>query len=306
MKILVTGGAGFIGSHIVDALIKRRHDVMVVDNLSTGQKQNVHPKAHFHKMDVRSLRLESLLKEFVPTAVIHLAAQMSVRVSVDDPLNDAQVNILGSINVFEAARRAGSKKIIFSSSGGAMYGDGVPLPTSETARVLPASPYGISKLAAEHYLRYTALTHQMQGICLRYANVYGPRQNALGEAGVIAIFTTAMLGGRTPIINGDGRQTRDFVYVDDVVRANLAALGSRISGVYNIGTGRLTSVNDIARLIKEETHYSGAITHGAPKLGEQRRSAINPRLAKYRLHWAPNISLEQGIKKTMEWFKQKN
>ncbi len=304
MKILVTGGAGFIGSHIVDALVAKGHRLVVVDNLSTGSKRFVNPRAKFYKADIRSPRLEKIVKNERPEAVFHHAAQMDVRRSVAEPLFDAQTNILGTIRLFTACARAGVRTIVLASSGGAVYGDDVEIPTPETANPQPMSPYGISKLAGEHYLRYTGAHHRLHWVALRYANVYGPRQNSRGEAGVVAIFSERMLAGQHPIINGDGRQTRDFVYVDDVVSANLAAFKTRLSGIYNIGTGRQTSVNTVSRLVAHAAEFKGNIPHGRAKKGEQRRSAIDCHMAKKILGWSPKVDIEEGIGQTVEWFRQ--
>jgi UDP-glucose 4-epimerase len=241
-RILVTGGAGFIGSHVADHLVAAGHDVAVVDNLSTGRREFVPPQAEFFLYDISSPEAAELIRSWRPEALVHHAAQMNVRFSVADPVTDARENILGSLNLFQAAMEAQVKKIIFASTGGAIYGDEAPIPARETDSPWPDSPYGIAKLAVEHYLRYYQQEHGLTTISLRYANVYGPRQNGLGEAGVVAIFIEKFLAGQQPIINGDGLQTRDFVYVKDVVAANLQALDYPHSGTFNIGTGRETDI----------------------------------------------------------------
>ncbi|MBI5134722.1 NAD-dependent epimerase/dehydratase family protein [Candidatus Uhrbacteria bacterium] len=305
MNILVTGGAGFIGSHIVDALIAQEHRVVIVDDLSTGSRRNINAQAMFYKLDIRSSRLEKIVRDVKPQAVFHHAAQMDVRRSVQDPVFDAQTNILGTIRLLAACEHAGVTNIVFASSGGAVYGDGTPLPTLESAAPSPASPYGIGKLAGEHYLRYTGARSRCRWVALRYANVYGPRQNSSGEAGVIAIFAQKMLTGSGPVINGDGRQTRDFVFVDDIVRANIAAVKSKKNGIYNIGTGRQCSINTVARLVARAAGYKPSIAHGPAKEGEQRKSAIDSHKAKEQLRWNPEVALEEGIEKTVAWFRQR-
>lgn len=303
-KVLVTGGAGFIGSHIVDALIEKNHEVFVVDNLSTGKKENLNPKAKFFKLDITEKELEKVFKAEKPQVVFHLAAQIDVRKSVADPVWDAKQNILGLINLLENCKNFGVKKIIFSSTGGAIYGDTDKIPTTEDQLERPISPYGIAKLAIEKYLYYYQQIFGLNYIALRYANVYGPRQNAKGEAGVVAIFCDKLLAGQQPVINGDGKQTRDYTYVSDVVRANLLALDSVEIGIYNIGTKVETNVNQLAELIKSNINTDLDFSHGPAKVGEQQRSCLDHTKATKDLGWQPEIGLEEGIKKTVDWFKE--
>ena len=246
MRAMVTGGAGFIGSHIVDALVAAGHDVAIVDNLETGKQQNVHPSARFYMLDIRDDNVRRVIAVERPDVLFHEAAQMSVKVSTDDPLHDAQVNVVGLINVLEGCVASQVRKVVFASSG-ATYGNPLHLPFDESSPQRPESPYGITKMAAEHYLRYYALDRGLRFTALRYGNVYGPRQDSLGEAGVIAIFAHQILDGRTPTIHWDGEQTRDYVYVGDVARANVLAATLGDDQVFCIGTGVPTSVNEIYR-----------------------------------------------------------
>jgi UDP-glucose 4-epimerase len=307
MKVLVTGGAGFIGSHIVDMLIGEGHDVIVVDNLSTGKEENLNPEARFYKLDIQDPSLEDIFKKENPEYVSHQAAQIDVRRSVTDPVLDAKINILGTINLLEKCVSYKVKKVVFASSGGAIYGEQEIFPAPEIHPMRPVSPYGITKLAAEHYLRYYKATYGLDYVSLRYANVYGPRQDPFGEAGVVAIFIHKMLDGDQPIINGDGEQTRDFVYVEDVARANILALKSNTDErVFNIGTGIETSVNQIFYNLREIIDPSIREVHGPPKRGEQRRSVIDPSKAKEFLQWEPRTSLIEGLKKTCRYFKERD
>ncbi|OGY44952.1 MAG: UDP-glucose 4-epimerase [Candidatus Buchananbacteria bacterium RIFCSPHIGHO2_02_FULL_38_8] len=303
-KILVTGGAGFIGSNLVDALIDQGQEVLVVDNLSTGNKANLNSKAKFFELDIQDKKLAEIFEKEKPEIVFHAAAQIDVRKSVEDPIWDASQNILGSINLFENCKQFKVKKIIFSSTGGAIYGDTDKIPTTEKQPELPISPYGIAKLAIEKYLNYYYRVFSLPYIALRYSNVYGPRQNSKGEAGVVAIFCDKLLAGQAPIINGDGKQTRDYVYVGDVVRANLLALESSQIGVYNIGTSIETDVNQLVSSIKENIKADVEFSHGPAKAGEQQKSCIDFARAKKELGWQPEVTLEEGIKKTVDWFKK--
>jgi UDP-glucose 4-epimerase len=304
MKILVTGGAGFIGSHLVDRLVQEGHEVAVVDNLSSGKRRNVNREAQFYKIDIQSSRLEQVFRRERPALVMHLAAQINVRKSVEAPVFDAQVNILGTLNVLEQAVQHGTRKIIFSSSGGAIYGEQEVFPAPETHPTRPMSPYGIAKLSAEHYLAYYQMISGIQFVSLRYSNVYGPRQDPEGEAGVVAIFCQKMLGGEQPIINGNGRQTRDFVYVEDVVEANLVAIGKEVQGVYNVGTGQETTVNDLFRALADLTASGWKELHGPAKKGEQTRSVVDP--ARYRQEWGwdPRVPLQEGLRRTVDYFRE--
>ena len=305
MRILVTGGAGFIGSHVTDAFIAAGHHVAVVDNLATGRRARVNREAVFSAVDLRSSRLAAVFERERPEVVAHLAAQAAVRRSVSDPLFDASVNILGGLNLLDCCRRFGVRRFIYSSSGGAGYGETDVLPTPEDHPTRPLSPYGISKVTLEMHVAAWEQTFGISGISLRYANVYGPRQDPEGEAGVVAIFCHRLLTGQTPIINGDGEQTRDYVYVEDVAAANLRALAcADVTGCVNIGTGVETSVNELYRRLAGAAGARTAPHHGPAKSGEQRRSCLNPGLAKRVLGWAPTVTLADGLARTFEFFKQ--
>ena len=298
MRIIVTGGVGFIASHIVDAYVSKGHEVFVIDDLSTGKKENLNPRATFHNMSLLDPGLPDLVFELSPDIVNHHAAQMDVRRSVDDPIFDANTNILGFISLLEGCKKARVKKVIFASSGGAIYGEQEVFPASEGHPKTPASPYGVSKLAGEHYLAYYQMTFDLPYLALRYSNVYGPRQNPEGEAGVVAIFIRRLLEGKPPTINGDGKQTRDYVFVEDVVAANVAALDSSYIGALNIGTGKETDVITICRLLREAMRSAVEPVHGPAKAGEQRRSCIDAARAKEVLGWTARTPLQEGLKKT--------
>jgi UDP-glucose 4-epimerase len=300
MRVLVTGGAGFIGGHSCRLLMARGHEVVALDDLSHGKRETV-PQGV--RLVVRDVRATDVLQGEKPEAVLHLAAQMDVRKSVADPLFDASVNVLGTLNLLEAARRAGAKRFVFASSGGAIYGEQETFPASESHPRRPASPYGVSKLCGEEYVAHYALAHGMSTLSLRYANVYGPGQDPLGEAGVVAIFLHKMLGGHDPIVNGDGEQTRDYVHVEDVARINCDALESGIGGALNVGTRRETSVNELAGLLARACGFSGAIRHGPAKPGEQRRSSIDASAARAQLGWEPRMALEPGLAQTARSFQ---
>ena len=305
MKILVTGGAGFIGSSVADAYLAAGHEVVVVDDLSTGKRENLGPAVRFHQLDIRSPEIERLIGAERPDVVSHHAAQMDVRRSVADPAFDAEVNVLGMIRVLQASRRAGVKKVIFSSSGGAAYGEQVRFPAREDDPTNPISPYGVSKRSGEHYLFFYRAEYGLPYVALRYANVYGPRQDPHGEAGVVAIFSEKVLAGEAPTVNGDGKQTRDYVFVADVVEANVRALETAYVGPLNVGTGRETDVNTLAAELIRLSGAPLAAKHGPAKPGEQRRSVIDPSLAGRELGWAPKVTLEEGLRRTFEWFRER-
>jgi UDP-glucose 4-epimerase len=318
MKILVTGGAGFIGSHLVDRLMKKGYQVAVIDNLSSGKKENLNSKAKFYKLDICDSKISQIFKKEKPDIVFHFAAQIDVRKSVKNPIDDAKINILGSLNLLENFCRYSRHlhkfvdshyAFIFASSGGAIYGDTDVIPTSEAHPENPESPYGIAKLTIEKYLYFYQKTFGLNYTALRLANVYGSRQNSKGEAGVIAVFCDKMLKGLSlkgtvPIINGDGEQTRDFVFVDDVVEAALLAMQKEKSGFYNIGTAKETSINEIFRKIKELTNSNCQEIHAPARPGEQKRSCLDFSKAKKELGWEPKYSLSQGLRETIKWFKQ--
>jgi UDP-glucose 4-epimerase len=303
VKVIVTGGAGFIGSHLVDALVDRGERVLVLDDLSTGERENINPAATFRELDIRLPEAAAAVREWRPDVVCHLAAQMSVSRSVREPLFDAGVNLVGALNLLEAAREAGAR-FVFASTGGALYGDADVLPTPETYPAWPVSPYGVAKLSFEHYLHCYAVQHGLRYVALRYANVYGPRQNPHGEAGVIAIFCLRMLAGEQAVINGDGRYTRDFVHVSDVVRANLAALDAPdVTGHFNVGTGRQVDINRVFELVRELLGVSVPEVHGPARAGDQRTSALDSGLIAEKLGWRPQVALEDGLEGTVAWFR---
>jgi UDP-glucose 4-epimerase len=313
LHILVTGGAGFIGSHVVNAYCRKGHRVTVVDNLSTGRREHLDRRATFFQVDLRGANLEDIFRHSQIDVINHHAAHIDLRRSVTDPWHDAEVNILGTLNLLECARRHRVQCVIFASTGGAIYGENGCTPTPESQPARPQSPYGVAKLAVEQYLHYYQTVHALRSVVLRYANVYGPRQDPQGEAGVVAIFIDRLLRGERPVINGDGRQTRDFVFVGDVVRANLLALEyltavskNRGTLVVNIGTGHELSVNALLSQLKCFRSDPPETIHAPPKLGEQRRSAIDPSYAKRMLGWEPLISLEDGLRRTWEWFMERH
>lgn len=305
MKILVTGGAGFIGSHVGEAFVREGHDVVIVDDLSSGREENVPAGAKLHVLDVRSGLIEDLMAKERPEVLCHHAAQMDVRRSVADPLFDAGVNIIGLLNLLEAGRKHGLQRVLFASTGGAIYGEQEVFPCPETHPTAPVSPYGVAKLASEKYLHFYHTEYGIRWVALRYANVYGPRQNPHGEAGVVAIFTEKLLRGEQPVINGDGKQTRDYVFVGDLVRANLLALNTDYCGPLNLGTGRETDVNTLFHLLCRACGVDMPERHGPAKPGEQRRSSIDSSLAKRVLGWEPEVDLERGLALTVEYFRQR-
>ena len=305
MKILVTGGAGFIGSHVVDAYIQEGHEVFIVDDLSCGSENNINKNARFQKMDIRDPLLKGLFEKERFDVVSHHAAQMDVRRSVADPAFDASVNVLGGLSVFENARRYGVKKIVFASTGGAIYGEQEAFPADELHPLRPLSPYGITKSTTEKYLYYYKMVHGINSVILRYANIYGPRQNPHGEAGVVAIFANRMLAQNQPLINGDGKQTRDYTFVGDVVKANLLALKYEGSNVFNVGTGKETNVITLFRKLRELLQPSCPENHGPAKDGEQRRSVISYQKINSVLGWSPSVSLDVGLAITAAYFREK-
>lgn len=301
----MTGGAGFIGSHVADTFIRAGHTVAIVDDLSTGNRAWLNPKAAFHAMDVRSGQLAKVFEAERPEAVVHLAAQASVGRSVADPAFDASVNIAGGLNLLDCCRRFGVRRMIYSSSGGAGYGDTEVIPTPEEHPTRPTSPYGISKVAMEHYVDVWAALWGVSGVSLRYANVYGPRQDPDGEAGVVAIFCRRLLAGEAPVVNGDGLQTRDFVHVDDVAVANLQALDrADVTGSVNIATGIETSVNAICAALSKVAGSSVGPVHAPARPGEQRRSCLSPKLAERVLGWRPAVQLGAGLAQTLDHFRK--
>lgn len=303
MNILVTGGAGFIGSHIVDKYLEAGHIVTIIDNLSTGKKVNINPNADFIQMDIKDSSIAEIFEKYKFDIISHQAAQMDVRVSVNDPIFDAQNNIIGSLNLYENARKYGVKKVIFASSGGTVYGEQDEFPCDENHSTKPVSPYGIGKLTNERYLYYYKEVYGIDYVAFRYGNVFGPRQNPNGEAGVIAIFTNKFLKGEQPIINGDGLITRDYIYISDVVEANLLALNDDVSGIYNVTTGIETNVNTIFNTLKNKTNSDLEEYHGEAKKGEQRRSVCSFAELQSKHNWQPKVSFEDGIDKTVDYFK---
>lgn len=303
MKILVTGGAGFIGSHVCDALLEDGHELHVVDNLSGGYKAQVPEGAVLHTLDIRDAKIKDLWSEHRFEVMYHLAAQMDVRKSVSDPRFDADVNVGGFLNLMEAGRENGLRKVVFSSTGGAIYGEPEFVPQTEEHVLQPLSPYGITKLCTEKYLFFYQDTYGIEYIALRYGNVYGPRQNPHGEAGVVAIFCERMLDGTQPVVFGDGKQTRDYVYVRDVVSANMAALRHEGSGVFNVGTALETDVVTLFETLRDELAPGMPTEHGPGKPGEQRRSVLSYDRSKKTLGWAPTIDVREGLRETARWFR---
>jgi len=302
-KVLITGGAGFIGSHITDKLIEKGHQVVVIDNLSTGKKENLNPQAKFYEADICNSEISQIFQKEKPEIVFHFAAQIDVHKSIKDPIQDARVNILGSLNLLQNCKEIKVKKFIFASSGGAVYGDTSIVPTPESHPETPESPYGICKLTVEKYLCFYKKTFGLNYTVLRLANIYGPRQDSKGEGGVVAIFCDKMLKQEQVTINGDGEQTRDFVYVDDVVNVALLSMEREKSDIYNIGTGKETNINEIFRKIKKLTGSSCEEVYTMEKSGEQKRSCLNYSKAKQELSWEPEYDLERGLQETINWFE---
>lgn len=305
MKILITGGAGFIGSHLVDRYLELGHEVVVVDNLVTGQRENIPAAAKFYEIDIEDKKLQEIFEAERPDIVNHHAAQMDVRRSVEDPLYDATVNVLGSINLLQNCIRYKVKKFIFASTGGAIYGEQDYFPAKENHPNRPLSPYGITKLATEKYLYFYQQVYDLNYTVLRYSNVYGPRQNPHGEAGVVAIFSTRMLEGKQAIINGEGTQTRDYVYVGDVVNAGELVLTRGDRKIYNIGTAIETDVNTLFHKIARLMNHPIEERHGPAKPGEQMRSVLSFESIKTELGWEPRVGLDEGLRRTVAFFRKR-
>jgi UDP-glucose 4-epimerase len=303
MKVLVTGGAGFIGSHLVDALIRQGYQVVVVDNLSTGRPENINPAATFYRVDICSPELERIFEKERPELVNHQAAQTVIQKSMEDPAFDAKQNILGSLNLILQCLRFGVKKIVYASSGGAVYGEPKYRPVDESHPVNPMSYYGVSKHTVEHYLHVFCLEHALPYAVLRYSNIYGPRQNPKGEAGVVAIFTRQMLQGERPTIFGKGDKTRDYVYVADVVAANLLAMERDGNAVYNIGTGVETSDQEMFNLLAELTGYQSNPHYAPVRKGEIYRICLDWSKAQKELGWQPRFRLREGLTETVHYYR---
>jgi UDP-glucose 4-epimerase len=301
LKILVTGGAGFIGSHVVDALIEEGHTVAVVDDLSTGNRHHVNPQASFYELDIRSPELSEVFRVEKPELINHHAAHADVRRSVADPRHDAEVNILGSLNLLECARQHEVENFVYASTGGAVYGDPQYLPCDEEHPLNPICPYGVSKLTVERYVAYYGHAYGLRYSILRYPNVYGPRQDPFGEGGVVAIFAGRMVHGEPVVINGSGEQERDFLYVSDVVRANLLAQGALQGRICNLGTGVGTSVNELFSIMSRLARYDGQATHGPPQPGETFKIYLDASKARRELGWEPLVDLEEGLRSTVDY-----
>jgi UDP-glucose 4-epimerase len=303
-KVLVTGGAGFIGSHVVDVLVDAGWDVAVVDDLSSGRRRNLNPAARLYEVDIRSPELRDVFEAERPDCVDHHAAQVDVRLSVRDPLLDADINVMGSLNLLELCREFGVGRIVYSSTGGAVYGEPEYLPCDENHPIRPLSQYGASKYIVEHYLRMYRELYGLDYVVLRYPNVYGPRQDPSGEAGVVAIFAGKMLQGGQALINGDGEQVRDFVFVRDCARANLLALTTRETGVFNLASGEGTTINELAGMLQELTGAAEKPAHGPAKAGETRRIYLDAGKARAALGWTPTVSLLDGLQETVAYFRE--
>jgi len=301
MKCLITGGAGFIGSHLVDGLIEEGHEVLVVDNLSTGKEENLNPKAKFYKVDICQPKISEIFADEKPEIVFHYAAQTEIQKSIESPKENAEINILGTLNILENAKKFRVKKVVFASSV-AIYGEPAYLPVKETHSLNPISPYPITKLVVEKYLSY----YQSLGldfVSLRYPNIYGPRQLSTGEGGVVSIFIDTLLKGKTPVIYGDGEQTRDFLYVADAVEATISVLKAPLGSVYNVGTSKETSINELYRLISQGTKSNLQPERVQSRFGEIRKSCLDYSKIKKELGWEPNYRLKDGLKETIDWFK---
>jgi len=303
MKILVTGGAGFIASQIADAFVNEGHEVYILDNLSTGFEKNINKKAHFIESDISSPSILEIFSKEKFDVVNHHAAQIDVRKSVNDPIFDANTNILGTINLLQACIKTGVKKFMFASTGGAVYGEQEYFPADEKHPTNPVSPYGITKLTIEKYLFFYKNEYGLNHTILRYANVYGPRQNPFGEAGVVAIFANKLIKNENPIINGEGKQTRDYVFVEDVVKANVITLSTNTSNIFNVGTGIETSVNELFTMLNSIAGGKATEKHGPAPKGEQLRSVITSDTLFKEFKWKPSVKIEEGLKKTFESFK---
>ncbi len=305
MRVLVTGGAGFIASHIVDAYVERGHEVTVVDDLSSGLRENVNPRAELLVADLRQPQTIDSLRGRKFDLVNHHAAQIDVRVSVADPAADAELNVVAALRLFQTLIDDGVKKIVFASSGGAAYGEPQYAPQDEQHPVNPLSPYGCAKLAIDQYLGFFRAVHGIKAVSLRYGNVYGPRQRKDGEAGVIAIFAGALLDGQTPRINGTGEQTRDYVFVEDVVRANMAASELDLDGIYNVGTGIETSVNALYAALTRALGIDKPADYGPAKAGEQMRSVLDGRRLRTAASLPEPAKIEDGLRKTVQWLRSR-
>ncbi|MGN6679070.1 MAG: NAD-dependent epimerase/dehydratase family protein [Streptosporangiaceae bacterium] len=302
MRVIVTGGAGFIGSHLTDAFLARGDDVTVIDDLSAGRPARLDDRVSLHKLSVTDGRISDAIESVRPDLICHLAAQIDVRASVARPADDAQTNVVGSINVFEAAKAAGAR-VLFCSTGGALYGRDAPIPSMEDVLPLPESPYGIGQYCAEQYLGLFNRLHGTAHSVLRLANVYGPRQDPTGEAGVVSIFCSKMLAGSNPTIFGDGSQTRDYVYIGDVVSAFLAAADQRRPGTWNIGTGAEVSVLDLVRVVAEVAGRTADYALAPPRPGELQRSALAVDRARLDLGWKATTGLDEGVRAVCGWIK---
>ncbi len=301
MKILLTGGAGFIGSHVADLYIENGHEVVIVDDLSTGHASNINPQATFYQVDIREAGLQEIFEEERPDVINHHAAQMDVRRSIDEPIFDADVNILGSINLLENAHKYSVQRFIYISTGGAVYGEPEYLPCDEAHPIKPICQYGASKHTVEHYLYMYHENYGLNYTVLRYPNVYGPRQDPQGEAGVVAIFTGQMLEGKQVLINGDGEQERDFVHVADCARANLLALTTDSIGIFNVGSEKGTTVNQIFTTLRKITGYPKEPLFGPPIIGETQKIYLDAARADAVLGWKAEIELMEGLESTVDY-----